>query len=258
MPSREPTPCATNDTRRCSATAGRALLFADKGIAIVTYVTVLLDIPKPTLYRWMRQGDPPYEVVVKKLVSLFLVVFLALASSSCQQDSSITATSIPPTATIQPPTPTATATSIPPTVTPLLTATPILPTQTPKAPTATPTVKPTPADLSLGDTWTRPADDMVMVYVPGGEFEMGTSDDQLKYSLQLCKKTYARIFGAVRPCATPATFADERPAHTVVLDGFWIDRLEVTNEQYRRCVEAGACTPPVESRFLYPRHVLWR
>jgi hypothetical protein len=27
----------------------------------VTYVTVFLDIPKPTLYRWLQQGDLPYE-----------------------------------------------------------------------------------------------------------------------------------------------------------------------------------------------------
>jgi formylglycine-generating enzyme required for sulfatase activity len=86
-----------------------------------------------------------------------------------------------------------------------------------------------------------------MVYVPGGEFTMGTSDDQLRYSLKLCKETDVRIFGKERGLCPPATFADERPAHTVVLDGFWIDRLEVSNAQYRRCVEAGTCTPPVES-----------
>ncbi len=31
------------------------------------------------------------------------------------------------------------------------------------------------------------------------------------------------------------------------MDGFWIDRREVTNGQYRRCVEAGACTPPAHT-----------
>lgn len=31
-----------------------------------------------------------------------------------------------------------------------------------------------PGSASLGDTCTRPADDMTMVYVPGGEFIMGT------------------------------------------------------------------------------------
>jgi len=33
----------------------------------------------------------------------------------------------------------------------------------------------------------------------------------------------------------------------VALAGFWIDKTEVTNGRYRRCVEAGACTPPVET-----------
>ena len=27
----------------------------------VAYVAVFLDIPKPTLYRWMQRGDLPYE-----------------------------------------------------------------------------------------------------------------------------------------------------------------------------------------------------
>jgi formylglycine-generating enzyme required for sulfatase activity len=38
---------------------------------------------------------------------------------------------------------------------------------------------------------------------------------------------------------------DEKPQHTVYLDAFWIDRTEVTNAQYRKCVEAGTCEAPV-------------
>jgi len=100
------------------------------------------------------------------------------------------------------------------------------------------------APAKLGDTWTRLADEMAMVYVPAGEFKMGSDDDGIKYARQLCKE-----YGGDDAIATcrPVAFADEQPAHTVVLDGFWIDRTEVTNKQYHRCVEAQACTPPVDS-----------
>ena len=37
---------------------------------------------------------------------------------------------------------------------------------------------------------------------------------------------------------------DEKPQHAVWLDGYWIQRTEVTNEQYKRCVDAEVCEPP--------------
>jgi formylglycine-generating enzyme required for sulfatase activity len=81
-----------------------------------------------------------------------------------------------------------------------------------------PTVTPLspPIASTPGETWTRPTDRMVMVYVPGGEFEMGSTEGD----------------------------SDEQPVHTVTLDDFWIDRTEVTNVQYRLCVDAGACEAP--------------
>lgn len=78
---------------------------------------------------------------------------------------------------------------------------------------------PTVSSLSFGDTWTRPADDMVMVYVPTGEFQMGSTEGD----------------------------SDEAPVHTVALDGFWIDRTEVTNAQYGKCVTADKCDPSDDS-----------
>jgi formylglycine-generating enzyme required for sulfatase activity len=70
------------------------------------------------------------------------------------------------------------------------------------------------------DTHVRPADGAVMVFVPEGQFQMGSSD------------------------ADPDARREEKPVHTVQLDAFWIDKNEVTNGQYRLCVEAGACEEP--------------
>ncbi len=97
-----------------------------------------------------------------------------------------------------------------------------------------------PHTASLGDTWVRPTDDMTMVYVPGGEFQMGSDDDEVDVALETCHGYYTT------PCQR-AWFEVEQPVHPVVLDRFWLDRTEVTNAQYRRCVEAGACGPPRRS-----------
>jgi formylglycine-generating enzyme required for sulfatase activity len=39
-------------------------------------------------------------------------------------------------------------------------------------------------------------------------------------------------------------FSDEQPLHTVTLDGYYIDKYEVTNARYKACVDAGGCTAP--------------
>jgi formylglycine-generating enzyme required for sulfatase activity len=68
------------------------------------------------------------------------------------------------------------------------------------------------------DTWVRPTDGMEMVFVPAGDFLMGSTE------------------------ANHDAEGDEVPQHSVYLDAFWIDKTEVTNAQYAKCVEAGACT----------------
>jgi len=134
-----------------------------------------------------------------------------------------------------------------PTSTPRPTATPTpTPTSTPTAtptptvtPTSTPTPTPTPTSVlaNLDDTWMRPADEMVMMAVPAGEFEMGSDDDKVEYALQLCS--------AHSEDCPREWFESEQPVHSVALDSFWIDQTEVTNRQYRQCVEAGVCDEPV-------------
>jgi len=71
-----------------------------------------------------------------------------------------------------------------------------------------------------GSSITSSADGAILVFVPAGEFMMGSSESD------------------------PNAESDERPQHTVNLDGFWIDRTEVTNDMYRQCVQAGKCTEP--------------
>ncbi|HXD08886.1 MAG TPA: formylglycine-generating enzyme family protein, partial [Anaerolineales bacterium] len=73
------------------------------------------------------------------------------------------------------------------------------------------------ADLDkLGLTQVSRADQMTMVYVPAGDFLMGS-----------------RI-----------GLTDEQPVHKVDLDAYWVDKTEITNSMYSRCVDAGACEKP--------------
>ena len=59
-----------------------------------------------------------------------------------------------------------------------------------------------------------------MVWIPGGEFSMGALDPPAAGE--------AAMHGA----------ADARPIHRVYVDGFWMDRTDVTNEQFGKFVTA--------------------
>ena len=59
-----------------------------------------------------------------------------------------------------------------------------------------------------------------MVWVPGGEFTMGTDSD--------------------------LGWSDETPAHRVKVDGFFLDATEVTNAQFRAFVEASGYVTTAE------------
>jgi sulfatase modifying factor 1 len=59
-----------------------------------------------------------------------------------------------------------------------------------------------------------------MAWIPGGEFSMGSADP----TKGLCVGT--------------ETMADARPIHRVSLDGFWMDKTDVTNDQFARFVKA--------------------
>ncbi|GAP41701.1 formylglycine-generating enzyme family protein [Flexilinea flocculi] len=59
-----------------------------------------------------------------------------------------------------------------------------------------------------------------MVYVPAGEFIMGADSENHQ------------------------AMSWEKPSHEVILDAFWIDKHEVTNGQFAKCVASGYCVQP--------------
>lgn len=61
-----------------------------------------------------------------------------------------------------------------------------------------------------------------MVWIPGGEFSMGAADP------------YGNEKNEVGMHAT----RDSRPIHRVYVDGFWMDKTEVTNAQFTRFIHA--------------------
>ena len=71
-------------------------------------------------------------------------------------------------------------------------------------------------------TITTPKDNAVMVYVPAGEFLMGTTDADVEH------------FKELFPLRDSARYDNERPQRTVYLDAFYIDKFEVTNQQYKQ------------------------
>ncbi len=85
-------------------------------------------------------------------------------------------------------------------------------------PTEIPFIIPIPVDIMIS-----PKDGVELVYVPEGEFIMGSDSDE------------------------PYWWGAESPKHRVFLDAFWIYRAEVTNALYRACVEAKACPKPTDT-----------
>ena len=72
----------------------------------------------------------------------------------------------------------------------------------------------------------RPADGMVMVYVPAGDFPMGY-DAVWRWSGSLQDGTLGL-----------QALTDQRPQHTVYVHAFWIDQTEVTVGMFRTFVKA--------------------
>jgi formylglycine-generating enzyme required for sulfatase activity len=77
--------------------------------------------------------------------------------------------------------------------------------------------------LGVGSTMISEKDSMTLVYVPAGEFQMGSEDGD----------------------------DDEKPIHMVYLDAYWFDQTEVTNAMYAKCVAAGVCDEPRSTNSMF-------
>jgi formylglycine-generating enzyme required for sulfatase activity len=77
------------------------------------------------------------------------------------------------------------------------------------------------------------------VYVPAGEFRMGSSDAEVQRAVELCR-SYPDDGGG--DCATK--FEDERPTRTVYLDAFWVMQTELTNAHFAPFVNGGGYQDP--------------
>ena len=86
----------------------------------------------------------------------------------------------------------------------------------------TPEARPVPAFTATISNSQRPNGDAPsgMVWIPGGEFSMGAQDPP-----------------GMDKVGMQAT-VDSRPIHRVYVDGFWMDRTEVTNAQFAEFVRA--------------------
>ncbi len=82
-------------------------------------------------------------------------------------------------------------------------------------PTAAETAMFMPTVAAEVELTTRSVDGMVMVYIPPGDFLMGALPG-------------------------PSVMSYERPQHVVYLDGYWIDRTEVTNAMFQKFLKETA------------------
>jgi len=92
-------------------------------------------------------------------------------------------------------------------------------------PTVSPTVSPTATSTNIPTpsatpylTVIRDNKNVEMVLVPAGKFVMGSNEGEI----------------------------DEKPAHSVYMDAYYIDKYEVTNELYELCVQLNICRRPID------------
>jgi eukaryotic-like serine/threonine-protein kinase len=174
----------------------------------------------PIHFTCLRTNQNRNQVTMKKQklnIVLILNILLVILLAACNSPSAAAPT--PPDVEAAP-----TNEIIPPTQQPEPTDIPAA-TEIPTASAPLPTAEPT--ELAGGTVRTSDIDGMEQVYVDSGDFLMGAvpNDPFAKTSIEN---------GRAYP---------EIPQFTLYLDGYWFDKYEVTNAQWAKCVDAGACKP---------------
>ena len=80
-----------------------------------------------------------------------------------------------------------------------------------------------------------------VVRVPAGEVVMGSAPEDVEAAIRLCRHDLDGL--PLEQECTEELFASETPAHRVRVSAFGLDRTEVTQDAYARCVAAGECVP---------------
>ncbi|MEM7132454.1 MAG: SUMF1/EgtB/PvdO family nonheme iron enzyme [Chloroflexota bacterium] len=207
-----------------------ALVETESATAVLTATTIsTADMPTETVPAEAATKSPT-ENMVSTPTSTSAATRTLTHTPTVEPTNSPT---LPPTDTITPsatPTstniPTDTATHTPtvtpsPTGTPTATETPTQETTATTVPTPEPTLLPTTSSHqppSTGEVWIHPTDGATYRIVPPSVFSRGNDASR-----------------------------DASPVLPVFVDGFWIMETEVTNAQYTRCIDAGACTELVNN-----------
>lgn len=102
----------------------------------------------------------------------------------------------------------------------------------------TPTERPVSEEPVVEDTQVSSKDGMVLLYVPAGEFVMGSTDENIDSVMAACSDCQR------------SWFDDEFPQHTVYLDAYWIDKTEVTNQMFEQFIEETGYETDAEEKGL--------
>ena len=85
----------------------------------------------------------------------------------------------------------------------------------------------------------NPNDGAKMVYIPAGEFVMGSTDEEIEAELANLPRAYSYILQG------------EKPQHRVYLDGYWIYQTLVTYVQYNKFCQATGHRVPEYNRIIW-------